>query len=196
MDGNNSMPHGVKTVYRVHASISHTLSCCTCICCTCIRCTCRYFDVNFFSSMRLSRHWLQGMLQRKQGRIIMISSEAGVRIIPDMLHYSITKQMQIGLGHGLAQLTKGTGVTVNTILPGPTWTEGVQGYIEGLAKKEGTSIEEATTNYFKQREPTSLIQRFIKPEEVAATALFLASEGAAAINGAAVRCEGGLVAHV
>lgn len=125
----------------------------------------------------------------------MISSEAGIRIIPDMMHYSITKQMQIGLGHGLAQLTKGTAVTVNTILPGPTWTEGVQTYIEGLAQQQGISVEEATTGYFKQREPTSLIQRFIKPSEVAATALFLVSEGASAINGAALRCEGGLVAH-
>jgi NAD(P)-dependent dehydrogenase (short-subunit alcohol dehydrogenase family) len=103
---------------------------------------------------------------------------------------------QIGLSRGLAQLTKGSRVTVNTILPGPTWTEGVEVYIQGLAKQTGVSVEDATTNYFKQREPTSLLQRFIQPAEVAAAAAFLVSEGGAAVNGAAVRCEGGLISHV
>lgn len=111
-------------------------------------------------------------------------------------HCSITKQMQIGLARGLAQLTKGSCVTVNSILPGPTWTEGVQTFVEGLAKQENTTITDATINYFKQREPTSLLQRFIQPSEVAATAVFLASKGAAATNGAAIRCEGGLISHV
>jgi NAD(P)-dependent dehydrogenase (short-subunit alcohol dehydrogenase family) len=113
-----------------------------------------------------------------------------------MLHYSITKQMQIGLGRGLAQLTRGTRVTVNTVLPGPTWTEGVQTYIQGLAAQQGTSVEVATADYFKRREPTSIVGRFITPQEVAAAAAFLASEGAGAVNGSALRCEGGLLSHV
>eukprot|EP00879_Flechtneria_rotunda_P023214 GHRR01024545.1.p1 GENE.GHRR01024545.1~~GHRR01024545.1.p1 ORF type:complete len:309 (+),score=46.60 GHRR01024545.1:226-1152(+) len=90
----------------------------------------RYIDTNFFSSLILSRHWLKGMLQRKQGRIIMLSSGAGEMIVAEMLHYSITKQMQIGLARGLAQLTKGTEVTVNSVLPGPVWTEGVDSMLK------------------------------------------------------------------
>lgn len=156
----------------------------------------KYMEVNFFSTLRVSRHWLPGMISRNKGHIVMISSEAGMRIIPDMMHYSITKQMQIGLSRGLAQLTRGTRVTVNTVLPGPTWTEGVQAYIEKLAKSQNISVEAATTSYFQQREPTSLIQRFIDPKEVAATVVFLTSEGAAAINGASVRCDGGLLAYI
>ncbi|KAK9815711.1 hypothetical protein WJX72_008430 [[Myrmecia] bisecta] len=154
------------------------------------------FDVNLFSNVRLCRHFLKQMLERNQGRIIMVASEAGVRIVSSMIHYSVSKTAQIGLAQGLAQLTKGTKVTVNSVLVGPTWTEGVDKYIGGIAAQTGRTHEEEMKAYFAEREPSSLLQRFLTVEEVAAPIVFLASDAAAGINGSAQRVEGGIIRHI
>ncbi|SFB02081.1 MULTISPECIES: SDR family NAD(P)-dependent oxidoreductase [unclassified Bacillus (in: firmicutes)] len=152
-----------------------------------------YFNVNVLSAVRLSRFFLPEMLERNFGRIINIASEAGLKPLPQMIPYSVTKTALISLSRGLAELTKGTDVTVNSVLPGPTWTEGVESYMEGAAKAENEELEYFTANYFKKNEPTSLIQRFATVEEVADTVVFIASKKASAINGTAQRVEGGII---
>ncbi len=151
----------------------------------------RYFQVNVMSAVRLSRALMPAMLERGWGRIINVASEAGVRPLPKMIHYSLTKTALIALSRGLAELTQGTPVTVNSLLPGPTWTAGVEDYIEGLAEHDGKPVQEVIENYFREDEPNSLIQRFITVEEVADAAVFLA--GNAAVNGSALRAEGGII---
>lgn len=152
-----------------------------------------YFNVNVLSAVRLSREVLPEMLKRNSGRIINISSEAGVKPLPQMIPYSVSKSALISLSRGLAELTKGTKVTVNSVLPGPTWTEGVESYMVGAAKAENENLDTFTENYFKKNEPTSLIQRFATVEEVADTVVFLASQKASAINGTAQKVEGGII---
>ena len=152
-----------------------------------------YFNVNVLSAVRLSREILPEMLKRNTGRIITISSEAGVKPLPQMIPYSVSKSALISLSRGLAELTKGTNVTVNSVLPGPTWTEGVESYMEGAAKAENEELSIFTENYFKKNEPTSLIQRFATVVEVADTVVFLASKKASAINGTAQKVEGGII---
>lgn len=151
-----------------------------------------YFNVNVMSAVRLSRRFLPPMLERNSGRILLIASEAGVKPYPGMIHYSMTKTALIGLARGMAELTKGTNVTVNSILPGPTWTSGVEKYLGGISKSTGQSIDELTENFFKTQ-PSSLIKRFARVEEVADTIVFLSSANASAINGAAQRVEGGII---
>jgi len=160
----------------------------------------QYFNVNVMSTVRLSRFYLPKMLKRSKvdekwfGRIIFIASEAGIKPIPNMVHYSMTKSAIIGLARGLAETTKGTSVTVNSILAGPTWTEGVEKYFEGLAKVEKVPLKTMVNDYFTKYDGSaSLIQRFLKPEEVANTVLFVGSAAASAVNGAAQRAEGGLI---
>lgn len=156
-----------------------------------------YHNVNLMSGIRLSRHYLPQMLNSKAGRIIFVSSEAGLRTLPQMIPYSVSKAAQIAAARGLAEVTKGvTGVTVNSVLPGPTWTSGVESYMEGFAKSKGLSMEDAVTSYFKEYEPTSLIQRFLQPEEVASVTAFLCSDLASGINGATQRVEGGIIKHI
>jgi len=152
-----------------------------------------YFQTNVMSSVRLARHFLPLMLKRpkEHSRIIVISSEASMKPLETMIHYSVTKGAQITFARGMAELTKGTAVTVNSVLPGPTATEGLIEYFDGIAKAKGISREEVAAQYFKEQEPDSLLQRPISPEEVAATVTFLASPLAAAINGTAQRCDGG-----
>eukprot|EP01102_Stenamoeba_stenopodia_P020080 TRINITY_DN7720_c0_g1_i1.p1 TRINITY_DN7720_c0_g1~~TRINITY_DN7720_c0_g1_i1.p1 ORF type:complete len:278 (-),score=82.75 TRINITY_DN7720_c0_g1_i1:111-944(-) len=157
----------------------------------------QYFQVNIMSTVRLSRKYLKPMLERNSGRIIIISSEVGERPLPHMVAYSVTKAAQVNFARGLAEITKGTAVTVNSVLVGPTWTEGVEKYIEGFAKEHNIPTpEEGAKQYFKEHERTSLLQRFIQPKEVADIVLFLASPLAAAINGAAQKAEGGIIRHV
>lgn len=151
-----------------------------------------YFNVNVMSAVRLSRSFLPRMLERNSGRIMLIASETGVKPYPDMIHYSMTKTALIGLARGMAELTKGTNVTVNSILPGPTWTEGVEKYLGGISQSTGQSISELTDNFFKTQ-ASSLIKRFAMVEEVADTIVFLSSAKASAINGAAQRVEGGII---
>ena len=154
----------------------------------------RIFEVNILSGVRLSRHYLQGMLARKQGRVIFISSESGVSPSPEMPHYAATKTMQLSLSRSLAELTKGTAVTVNTVMPGSTLTEGVTTFVQGLFP--GVSLEEAGRRFIRENRPTSLIERLIRPEEIATFVTFICSPLASAVNGAALRVDGGLVRSV
>lgn len=151
----------------------------------------RYFQLNVLGAVRLCRALMPAMLKHGQGRIINIASEAGLRPLPRMIHYSMTKAALIAVSRGLAELTKGTPVTVNSLLPGPTWTEGVEAYCAGLAEQEGKPVETVVEDYFEVHEPASLVQRFITVEEVADAAVFLASNGA--VNGSALRVEGGII---
>lgn len=154
----------------------------------------RYFDINVMSAVRMSRVFLPAMLKRGTGSIINMASEAGVKPLPQMVHYSVTKTAMLGLTRGMAELTKGTGVRVNSILPGPTWTEGVETYFDGLAAQNGQSLEQIVDNYFRTDEPTSLIQRFVQPAEVAQMIVTISASTAS--NGAAHRVEGGIVRSI
>jgi len=156
----------------------------------------RYFQVNVIAAAQICRRFLPGMLERNHGRILMIASEAGIKPVPFMLHYSTTKTALIGLARGLAELTKGTNVTVNSLLPGPTLTENVKELFRDVAKQENIELETLLGNYFEENEPSSLLQRFESPEEVAKIAVFLCSDAAAIINGSAQRAEGGIIRSV
>lgn len=151
----------------------------------------RYLQTNVLSAVRLCRALMSPMLKKGRGRVINISSEAGIKPLPQMIHYSVTKTALLGLSRGLAELTKGTEVTVNSLLPGPTWTAGVESYFDGLSGEENKPVEEVLKNYFSEHEPTSLIQRFATVDEVADAAKFLAGNGA--VNGSALRIEGGII---
>jgi NAD(P)-dependent dehydrogenase (short-subunit alcohol dehydrogenase family) len=153
----------------------------------------RIFEVNVMSGVRLSRAYMQGMLKRNWGRIVFISSESGLNIPKEMIHYGATKTAQIALARGLAELTRGTAVTVNSVLPGPTLSEGVETFVKSLAKQNGQSEAEAAANFVKQHRPTSLLQRFASVDEIANMVVYVASKEASATNGAALRAEGGIV---
>jgi NAD(P)-dependent dehydrogenase (short-subunit alcohol dehydrogenase family) len=150
-------------------------------------------ETNFYSGLRLSRLYLPGMMNRNWGRIIFISSESGVQIPVEMIHYGVTKSMQIALGRGLAETTKGTGVTVNSVLPGPTRSEGVGRFLKDMAKQKGVSEAELEKGFFTDARPGSLLQRFATNEEVANLVAYVASPLSSATNGAALRVEGGVV---
>lgn len=153
----------------------------------------RFFEVNVMSGVRFSRAYLRGMLARNWGRILFISSESALQIPAEMIHYGTTKTAQLAVARGLAETTRGTAVTVNSILPGPTRSEGVGAFVEGLAAQQGKAAAEVEREFFQTARPTSLIQRFATPEEVAAMVAFVASAQASAVNGAALRVEGGVV---
>jgi len=153
----------------------------------------RFFEVNVMSGVRLSRGYMQGMLKRNWGRIVFISSESALNIPNEMIHYGMTKTAQLAIARGLAQLTSGTAVTVNSVLPGPTMSEGVETFVKDLAKQNGQSVEEAAANFVKQHRPTSLLQRFATVDEIANMVVYVASKEASATNGAALRAEGGIV---
>ena len=155
-----------------------------------------YWNTNVLTTVKLCRKYMKRMLERNKGRIIIVSSEAGIRAIGDMIPYSATKAAQINIARGLAELTKGTNVTVNSLLPGPTATEGLDTFIQGLADENKSTKEEAITTYFKSREPTSLIQRFLTVEEIANVATFLASDLSSGINGSTQRVEGGIIRSI
>lgn len=154
----------------------------------------RLFDINIMSGVRLSRHYLAGMLKRNEGRIIFISSESGVSPAPEMAHYSATKTMQLSISRSLAELTKGTAVTVNSVLPGSTMTDSVQQFVADVFP--GMPPEEAEKKFIVENRPTSLIQRFIDPAEIGDAVAFVCSPKASAINGAALRVDGGIVKSV
>ncbi|MHC2438673.1 SDR family NAD(P)-dependent oxidoreductase [Bradyrhizobium sp. USDA 4451] len=153
----------------------------------------RFYDVNVMSGVRLSRGYMQGMLKRNWGRIVFISSESGLNIPTEMIHYGMTKTAQLAIARGLAELTKGTAVTANSVLPGPTMSEGVETFIKDLARQNGQSVEEAASNFVKQHRPTSLLQRLASTEEIANLVVYVCSKQASATNGAALRAEGGIV---
>ena len=153
-------------------------------------------EVNVMSGVRLSRHYLPLMLKKDWGRIIFISSESALNIPAEMIHYGVTKTAQVALSRGLAETTAGSQVTVNTVLPGPTRSEGVETFIEKLAKDQNISPEQVEKEFFTKMRPSSLIQRFATTSEVAALVAFVASPVASAINGAALRVEGGVVRSI
>ena len=156
----------------------------------------KLFELNVMSGVRLSRALMPGMLERDWGRIVFIASEAGVKPNPEMIHYSATKTTQIALARGLAEMTRGTGVTVNSALVAPTWTEGVEVFLDKIARSSGTTVEAMKTDYFKADGVTSLLQRFATVGEIADLVVFLCSENASAINGAAQRVDGGIIRSI
>jgi NAD(P)-dependent dehydrogenase (short-subunit alcohol dehydrogenase family) len=156
----------------------------------------RFFEVNVLSGVRLSRKYLPGMLKKKWGRIIFISSESGQQIPAEMIHYGMTKTAQVAVARGLAESIAGTGVTVNTVMPGPTDSEGVGDFVAGMAKQRNVTPAEIEKMFFEKVRPSSLLKRFATTPEVAAVVAFVASTQSAAINGAAVRAEGGVVRSI
>jgi 3-oxoacyl-[acyl-carrier protein] reductase len=152
------------------------------------------FEVNVMSGVRLSRHYLQQMIAKNSGRIVFISSESGVNPAPEMAHYSATKTMQLSISRSLAELTKGTEVTVNVVLPGPTKTEGVTKFIAGIYP--GLSETEAEQKFIQTNRPTSLIERLIKPSEIGDAVTFICSPRASAMSGATLRVDGGVVRSI
>jgi NAD(P)-dependent dehydrogenase (short-subunit alcohol dehydrogenase family) len=153
----------------------------------------RFFDVNVMSGVRLARLCLPAMKRANWGRIIFISSESGVQIPAEMIHYGVTKTAQLAVSRGLAEAVAGTGITVNSILPGPTKSRGVGDFVDALAKAEGKSFDEFEKEFFEKVRPTSLIKRFASPEEVAALVVYVASPLASATTGATLRVDGGVV---
>jgi NAD(P)-dependent dehydrogenase (short-subunit alcohol dehydrogenase family) len=153
----------------------------------------RFFDVNVLSGARLSRLYLPHMRQRNWGRIIFISSESAYHIPAEMIHYGMTKAAQIAVARGLAESLAGTGITVNSVLPGPTRSRGVGDFLKDWAAKDGKTPEQVENDFFKVARPTSLLKRFATPEEVAAMVTYVASPLAAATTGAALRVDGGTV---
>jgi NAD(P)-dependent dehydrogenase (short-subunit alcohol dehydrogenase family) len=153
-------------------------------------------ETNFFSGLRLSRAYLPVMLNHNWGRIIFISSESAVQPPREMIHYGVTKTMQLALARGLAEITVGTGVTVNSVLPGPTRSEGVETFVKNLASEQGKSADEVEKEFFKTVRPSSLIQRFATNEEVANLVAYVASPLSSATNGTALRVDGGVVRSI
>lgn len=153
----------------------------------------KFFEVNVLSGVRLARAYFDKMIAKNWGRIIFISSESAIQIPGEMIHYGMTKTAQIAVSRGLAELTKGTGVTVNTVLPGPTESEGVGGFLENLAREQGKTPEQVEKDFFQHMRPTSLLQRFTSTDEVANLVAYVASPLSSATNGAALRADGGVV---
>ena len=155
-----------------------------------------FFEVNVLSGVRLTRHYLPGMQRKNWGRVIFISSESAVHIPAEMIHYGMTKTAQVAVARGLAESLVGTGITVNSVLVGPTASEGVGSFVQNVAKQQGVTPAEVERGFFEKMRPTSLLKRFEKPEEVAAVVTFVASAQGGIVNGAAVRADGGVVKAV
>ncbi|MFI2104465.1 SDR family NAD(P)-dependent oxidoreductase [Isoptericola sp. NPDC019693] len=152
----------------------------------------RYLDVNVMSGVRLCRHLLPGMLSRGWGRVVFVSSESGVNVPADMIHYGTTKAATLALANGLAKLTRGTGVTVNTVLGGPTYSDGVARAVEGISRSQGVPVDQVR-GAIEASNRTSLLQRFIEPAEIAHLVAYLAGTVSSATNGAALRADGGVL---
>lgn len=156
----------------------------------------RFFETNVMSGVRLSRHYLPRMKRRNWGRIVFVSSESAVQIPEEMIHYGMTKTAQVALARGLAETTRGTAVTVNTVLPGPSRSEGVETFVQQVADQKGLTFAAMEKEFFSEVRPSSLLQRFAMPEEDANMIVYLCGVGAAATNGAALRVDGGVVKAV
>ena len=154
------------------------------------------FDINVMSGVRLSRAFVPGMVERGWGRIIFISSESGVQIPAEMVHYGVTKTAQLALSRGIAESVACTGVTVNAVLPGPTRSEGVEEFVGKLADNQGADLADFKRDFVKTMRPSSLIGRFAETKEVANLVVFLCGEGSAAITGASLRVDGGVVRSI
>jgi NAD(P)-dependent dehydrogenase (short-subunit alcohol dehydrogenase family) len=153
----------------------------------------RFFEVNVMSGVRLSRAYLPAMLQRDWGRVVFLSSESGLNIPADMIHYGFTKTAYLSISRGLAKRAAGTGVTVNAVLPGPTLSEGVEAMLKEGAQEAGQSVEAQAAAFVKAHRPSSIIQRAATPEEVANMVVYVCSKQASATTGAALRVDGGVV---
>jgi NAD(P)-dependent dehydrogenase (short-subunit alcohol dehydrogenase family) len=153
----------------------------------------RFFEVNVMSGVRLARHYLAGMLAKNWGRILFISSESAVQIPVEMVHYGVSKTAQVAVARGIAESVAGTGVTVNSILPGPTTSEGMGGFLDAMASEQNKTKEQIEQEFFQYARPSSLLKRFATVEEVAAMVTYMASELSSATNGAALRVDGGVV---
>lgn len=151
------------------------------------------FDTNIMSGVRLCRHYFPRMVKKNWGRIIFISSESGVQIPAEMIHYGMTKSAQIAIARGLAEASVGTNVTINSVLPGPTRSEGVEQFLKGAAESQQISAEQLEKNFFTTMRPTSLIKRFSTTDEVAALVTYLCSPLSSSTNGAAIRVDGGVI---
>jgi NAD(P)-dependent dehydrogenase (short-subunit alcohol dehydrogenase family) len=156
----------------------------------------KFFAVNVMSGVRLSRAYLPAMKQRNWGRIVFISSESGLQIPAEMIHYGMTKTAQLAIARGLAETCEGTDVTVNSVLPGPTASEGVTEFVSNLASQQKMSATEFEKEFFKNARPSSILKRFIEPDEIANVVAFVCSPLASAINGASVRADGGVVRSI
>jgi NAD(P)-dependent dehydrogenase (short-subunit alcohol dehydrogenase family) len=156
----------------------------------------RFFEVNVLSGVRLARHYLRGMRVRDWGRIVFVSSESAVQIPAEMIHYGMTKTAQLAVARGLAETTVGTGITVNSVLPGPTASEGVSTFVAQMAEARGVNFETMEQEFFATARPSSLLKRFATTDEVASMITYVCSARAAATNGAALRVDGGVVRSV
>ncbi len=156
----------------------------------------RFFEVNVLSGVRLSRHYIGAMKRKNWGRIVFVSSESALQIPAEMIHYGMTKTAQLAVARGLAETTAGTGVTVNSVLPGPTASEGVEDFVGNLARETGADRQTIERDFFQKVRPTSLLQRFATPDEVGAVVAFVCSPLASAINGTALRADGGVVRSI
>lgn len=155
-----------------------------------------FFEVNVMSGVRLSRHYLPAMVVKNWGRVVFISSESGICPPKEMIHYGMTKSAQLSISRGLAEVTAGTGVTVNSVLPGPTKTEGAIDFLTRLAQAKRISMDEVERQFFREARPTSLVQRFTNPDEVASMVAYVCSPLSSATNGAALRADGGVVRSI
>jgi len=156
----------------------------------------RFFEVNVLSGVRLSRHYLPRMKQRNWGRIVFISSESALQTPAEMIHYGMTKTAQLAIARGLAETTAGTNVTVNSVLPGPTASEGVTNFVGQMAAHKKLDRGEVEREFFRDVRPSSLLKRFETPEEIAAVVAFVCSPVSSAINGTALRADGGVVRSI
>jgi NAD(P)-dependent dehydrogenase (short-subunit alcohol dehydrogenase family) len=153
----------------------------------------RFFETNVLSGVRLARHYVAGMRARNWGRIVFVSSESGLQIPSEMIHYGVTKTAQLAVSRGLAETLAGTGVTVNSVLPGPTASEGVGAFVADLARARGVDAGTVEREFFANARPSSVLQRFATPEEVASMIAYVCSAAASATTGAALRVDGGVV---
>jgi NAD(P)-dependent dehydrogenase (short-subunit alcohol dehydrogenase family) len=153
----------------------------------------RFFEANVMSGVRLSRHYVTGMRARNWGRVVFVSSESALQIPTEMIHYGMTKTAQLAVARGLAETLVGTNVTVNSVLPGPTSSEGVAGFVASLAAAQGTDAAAVEREFFKSARPSSVLQRFSTPAEVAAMITYVCSAQASATTGAALRADGGVI---
>lgn len=156
----------------------------------------RFFETNVLSGVRLSRHYVAGMRERNWGRIVFVSSESGLQIPTEMIHYGVTKTAQLAVARGLAETLAGTGVTVNSVLPGPTASEGVGGFVADMARTRGIDVPTVEREFFSSARPSSILQRFATPDEVAAMIVYACSAAASATTGAALRVDGGVVRSI
>nr|WP_218901525.1 SDR family oxidoreductase [Paraburkholderia bryophila] len=153
----------------------------------------RYFEVNVMSGVRLTRHYLKGMMERKWGRVVFISSESGLNIPPDMLAYGFSKTAQLSIARGIAKQAAGSGVTVNSVLPGPTLSDGFRSMVEDTAREQGKTVEQVATEFVRAHRSSSIIQRAASTEEVANMVVYVCSPQASATTGAALRVDGGVI---